>query len=30
MEYKAELAGLSVVYVDARGTSSLCPICGES
>ena len=29
MEYKAELAGLNVVYVDAKGTSSLCPICGE-
>jgi putative transposase len=28
MEYKAKLAGLNVVYVDARGTSSLCPICG--
>jgi len=30
MEYKAKLAGLNVVYVDARGTSSLCPICGGS
>jgi len=29
-EYKAKLAGLNVVYVDARGTSSLCPICGGS
>jgi putative transposase len=28
MEYKAKLAGLNVTYVDARGTSSLCPICG--
>jgi len=26
--YKAKLAGLNVVYVDAKGTSSLCPICG--
>jgi len=29
VEYKAKLAGLNVVYVDARGTSSLCPMCGE-
>ncbi|ACB07602.1 RNA-guided endonuclease InsQ/TnpB family protein [Candidatus Korarchaeum cryptofilum] len=29
VEYKAKLAGLNVVYVEARGTSSLCPICGE-
>jgi putative transposase len=28
MEYKAKLAGLNVTYVNARGTSSLCPICG--
>jgi putative transposase len=27
-EYKAKLAGLNVVYVDAKGTSSLCPVCG--
>jgi putative transposase len=27
-EYKAKLAGLNVVYVDAKGTSSLCPMCG--
>jgi putative transposase len=29
IEYKAELMGLNVVYVDARGTSTLCPICRE-
>jgi len=29
LEYKARLAGFRVVYVDPRGTSSLCPICGE-
>jgi len=28
IEYKAELMGLNVVYVNARGTSTLCPICG--
>jgi putative transposase len=28
VEYKAKLNGLTVVYVDARGTSSLCPECG--
>jgi putative transposase len=28
MYYKASLAGLNVKYVDARNTSSLCPICG--
>jgi putative transposase len=28
MEYKATLAGLNVIYVNAKGTSSLCPICG--
>jgi putative transposase len=29
IEYKAKLVGLNVVYVNARGTSTLCPICGE-
>jgi putative transposase len=28
VEYKAKLEGLPVVYVNARGTSSLCPVCG--
>jgi len=28
IEYKANLEGLPVVYVDPKGTSSLCPICG--
>jgi putative transposase len=28
VEYKAKLAGLNVVYVDAKRTSSLCPMCG--
>ncbi|OYT27728.1 MAG: hypothetical protein B6U95_05685 [Thermofilum sp. ex4484_82] len=28
IEYKARLSGISIVYVDANGTSSLCPICG--
>jgi putative transposase len=28
VEYKAKLEGLPVVYVNARGTSSLCPACG--
>ncbi|MBS7611483.1 transposase [Candidatus Bathyarchaeota archaeon] len=27
IEYKAELAGMNVIYVKAQGTSSLCPIC---
>ena len=26
---QGKLAGLNVVYVDAKSTSSLCPICGE-
>ena len=28
IEYKAKLNGLNVVYVDPRGSSSYCPICG--
>jgi len=28
VEYKAKLEGLPVVYVNPRGTSSLCPVCG--
>ena len=27
IDYKAKLAGLNVKYVDAKDTSSLCPIC---
>ncbi|HDM92515.1 MAG TPA: hypothetical protein ENG69_03900 [Candidatus Korarchaeota archaeon] len=27
LEYKAKLQGLSVIYVNPRGTSSRCPIC---
>ena len=27
--YKARLSGLMVVYLNAKDTSSLCPICGE-
>jgi putative transposase len=29
IEYKARLSGLMVVYLNAKDTSSLCPICGE-
>ena len=28
IDYKARLAGLGLKYVNAKGTSSLCPICG--
>jgi putative transposase len=28
IEYKSRLAGLSVIYVSAERTSSLCPVCG--
>ncbi len=28
VDYKAKLAGINVVYVKAKGTSSLCPTCG--
>jgi putative transposase len=28
VEYKAKLEGLPVIYVNPKGTSSLCPICG--
>jgi putative transposase len=28
IEYKVKLAGLKISYVNAKGTSSLCPICG--
>jgi putative transposase len=29
IEYKARLSGLMVFYLNAKGTSSLCPTCGE-
>ena len=28
IEYKAKIEGLPVIYVDARSTSSMCPVCG--
>jgi len=28
IEYKARLNGLPVIYVNPKGTSSLCPVCG--
>ncbi|MCQ5340779.1 MAG: RNA-guided endonuclease TnpB family protein [Candidatus Methanomethylicia archaeon] len=28
IDYKAKLEGLPVIYVNPKGTSSLCPICG--
>ena len=28
IEYKAKLNGIPVVYIDAKGTSTYCPICG--
>jgi putative transposase len=27
IEYKAKVKGVNVVYVDPRGTSTLCPVC---
>ncbi len=29
IEYKAKWEGLKAIYVDAKGTSSLCAICGS-
>jgi putative transposase len=29
IEYKARLSGLTVVYLNAKNTSSLCPTCGD-
>ncbi len=28
IEYKAKLNGVPIIYVDAKGTSTYCPICG--
>ena len=28
IEYKAKMNGIPLVYVDAKGTSTYCPICG--
>jgi len=28
IEYKAKMNGIPIIYVDARGTSRTCPICG--
>jgi putative transposase len=29
IEYKARLSGLMVFYLNAKDTSSLCPVCGD-
>ena len=28
IEYKAKLSGIPIIYVNAKGTSTYCPICG--